>query len=93
MKQIVILGARIETSDDIADAVLELACALAERGRMEIVEFPCLYDSGPSMASVLLGKPYQIATVRIPGSTPGNLDGSAHLLEELRRRTAELASV
>ena len=55
MKDILIEGHRILTTDDIADAVLAYARVLLERGTADIVEFPSIHDGSPTLCSLLIG--------------------------------------
>ena len=53
MKDILIEGHRILTTDDIADAVLSYARALLERGGTDIVEFPSFHEGNPTLCAPL----------------------------------------
>ncbi|MFE7846777.1 hypothetical protein ACFUTX_16460 [Microbacterium sp. NPDC057407] len=92
MKELVVAGARIITTNEFAEVVLELAERLAQHGLTQRVEFPCVVDGAITSATLLLGDAHVLATVGIPGSEPGDL-GTAAQLEDLHRRAAELAPV
>ncbi|MGV9194413.1 hypothetical protein ACQ143_08725 [Microbacterium sp. MC2] len=55
MKDILIAGHRILTTDDVADAVIGYARALVSNGATDLVEFPTLYNGEAGRCTLLLG--------------------------------------
>ncbi|GAA3911776.1 hypothetical protein [Microbacterium invictum] len=55
MKDILIDGHRILTTDEVADAVIEYARKLLVAGYSDIVEFPTVHDGELARCSLLLG--------------------------------------
>ncbi len=55
MKDILIDGQRLLTTDAVADAVIDYARVLHTAGEFDVVDFPGIHDGEPSMCSLLLG--------------------------------------
>ncbi len=55
MKDILIAGHRILTTDEVADAVIDYAQKLVSKGDTDVVEFPTLYDGEAARCMLLLG--------------------------------------
>ena len=55
MKDILIDGHRILTTDEVADAVIDYARVLQDHGRSDVVHFPSIHDGELSRCSMLLG--------------------------------------
>ncbi len=86
MKDILIDGHRILTTDDIADAVIDYARLLIDHGRTDVVEFPSIHDGAPANCAILLGGAGSIAVVEAPMSlTDGSMDSAAACAEITRR--------
>ncbi|WP_345802837.1 hypothetical protein AAIB33_07055 [Microbacterium sp. AZCO] len=92
MKDLLISGSRFLTTDDVADAILNYARALAQYGQSDIVRFPALVDGvaatswltlGPGSGSVL-------AAVSVADAPIGSLDGAREASEDIRTRTLHL---
>ena len=68
MKEIIYAGGSFVTGDDIADALLEAAAALAESQLAESVQVPVLGPTGATeVASFLLGPASQIVAHHVEG--------------------------
>jgi len=55
MKDILIAGHRILTTDEVADAVIGYARKLVSTGRTDVVKFPTVYDGESAQCALLLG--------------------------------------
>ena len=86
MKDILIEGHRILTTDEIADAVLAYAQVLVENHTTDIVEFPALHDGDLSRCALLLGGPATLATFAVPVAMSAAVMGSATACAEIVRR-------
>lgn len=92
MKDILIEGHRILTTDEIADAVLAYALVLRERGGSDIVEFPSIHDGNPTLCSLLLGGSGVLAVVDAPFALSTPVGGAELAWHEITRRAAALGS-
>ena len=90
MKDILIEGHRILTTDDIADAVLSYALALRDRGGNDIVEFPSIHDGNPTLCSLLLGGSGAMAVVDAPLALSAPVGGAELAYDEITRRAEAL---
>ena len=90
MKDILIEGHRILTTDDIADAVLAYARVLLERGTADIVEFPSIHDGSPTLCSLLIGGSGVMAVVDAPVALSAPVGGADLALDEIMRRSEAL---
>lgn len=91
MKDILIDGHRILTSDEIADAVIDYARLLIDHGRADVVEFPSIHNGELARCALLLGGSSTIATVEAPVSVPDEAMGSNRACAEITRRVAALS--
>ena len=90
MKDILIEGHRILTTDDIADAVLSYARVLREHGGIDIVEFPSIHDGNPTLCSLLLGGSGLMAVVDAPLALSAPVGGADLAYDEITRRAEAL---
>jgi hypothetical protein len=89
MKTIHYAGGEVLTSDDVADAVVDYAAALAKAGSSAELTIPVLLSDGStSEASMLLGPASQLVAQPEPG-TDVDLDDKA-LLIDVRDKAAAL---
>lgn len=86
MKDILIEGHRILTTDEIADAVLGYARVLIERGGTDIIEFPSFHDGSPTLCSLLLGGTGVMAVVDAPLALSSPVGGADLARDEIVRR-------
>ena len=91
MFDIFVTGARLATSDDVAEALLEYVRVLADQGRTELVSFPALLDGQPAQAWLTLGAGMPLAAVRSEPQLPLSLEGEELAAWSIRRRAAVLA--
>jgi len=87
MKDILIDGHRLLTTDEIADAVIAYARALTETDDSDVVEFPTVYDGELSHCSLLLTGGTPVAVLEAAALTPA-LPGADIALAEIERRVA-----
>ncbi len=90
MKDILIEGHRILTTDDIADAVLAYARALLTRGETDIIEFPSFHEGVPTLCSLLIGCSAVMAVVDAPMALSAPVGGADLAYDEITRRTNAL---
>ncbi|MFH8250137.1 hypothetical protein ACH3VR_07210 [Microbacterium sp. B2969] len=85
-------GSRFLTTDDVADAVLDYARALAQYGRSDIVRFPALVDGVAATSWLTLGPSSgsTLAAVSVSDAPIGTLEGANEASEEISRRTRTL---
>lgn len=95
MKDLLISGSRFLTTDEVADAVLHYAQALAQYGRADIVRFPALVDGVAANSWLALGpgSGTVIAAVEVLDSPIERLAGSHEASAEIQRRTEQLEGV
>ena len=90
MKDILIEGHRILTTDEVADAVIAYARVLLETGTTDIVEFPSIHDGTPTLCALLLGGTGILAVVDAPTGIASALAGSELARDEIYRRANAL---
>ncbi|WP_336630737.1 MULTISPECIES: hypothetical protein [unclassified Microbacterium] len=90
MKDILIEGHRILTTDEVADAVLTYARALLQHGSTDIVEFPSIHDGNPTLCSLLIGGSGLMAVVDAPMDLPAPVGGADLARDEITRRAEAL---
>ncbi|RFA18053.1 hypothetical protein [Subtercola boreus] len=77
MKVVHFAGGEVRTGDDIADAVIHYAEALARRKTSAAVEVPALLSDGSvGVVSMLLGPASQLVAVPEPGDDPDVSDAT-----------------
>jgi len=86
MKDILIDGHRLLTTDAIADAVLDYASLLHRDGRTDVVDFPSIHDGELSRCSLLLGTCGAVAVVEAGGLPSSSLPEADQAREEIARR-------
>jgi hypothetical protein len=89
MKDILVDGHRILTSDEVADAVIDYALILAERGGADVVEFPSIHNGAQTRCALLLGGG-AIAVVEAPRELAAVLGGAERASAEIVRRADAL---
>lgn len=90
MKDILIDGHRILTTDDIADAILDYARLLLDRHETDIVHFPTLHDGMLTQCAVLLGGAGPLAVLDAAMDLPMMVDGAESACAEITRRADAL---
>ncbi|MDR5699188.1 hypothetical protein [Agromyces aerolatus] len=85
-------GNRLETTDEVALAVVDYAAVLARTGKFDDVSFPVVFDGVISQCRSQLGPGAVWTAVSIPDSLPGEIDGSTRAAEDIRSRRDELVS-
>jgi len=90
MKDILIEGHCILTTDAVADAVLTYAKELLDAGATDIVEFPSIHDGAPSLCRMLLGSGIPLATLEATTALASDVAGADLARAEIERRTAAL---
>lgn len=85
MKDILIEGHRLLTTDEIAEAVIDYARLLHDNARSDVVDFPALHDGELSHCSLLLTPATGLAIVDAD-VLPPSLPGSQAAREEISRR-------
>ncbi len=92
MKTIHYAGDAILLNDELADAVVEYAAALARVGSSAELTVPVVIDDGSvSSASMLLGPASQLIATPAPGAKEAAAD--AELLAEIIRQTALIGAI
>lgn len=90
MKDILIEGHRILTTDEIAAAVLDYAQSLLERGATDVVDFPGIHDGDCKQCSLLLGAATNLVLVDAPLEVSTRLGGAERASAEITRRADAL---
>lgn len=90
MKDILIEGHRLLTTDEIADAVIDYARLLHVAERTDVVEFPTLHDGELSQCSLLLSEHVAVAVVDAAAVLPPTLPGAEGARAEISRRADAL---
>jgi hypothetical protein len=92
MKTIHYAGDVVLTNDDVADAVVDYASALAKKGSSAELTIPVVLDDGStSTASMLLGPASQLIAAPAPGAKEAGADPA--LLAEIAQAIALLGMV
>jgi len=91
VKDILIEGHRILTTDDVAEAVLVYAQRLAQTGSTDIVEFPSIDDGALSVCRMLLGSGIPVAVLDAATALTSDVLGAERACAEISRRIATLA--
>ncbi len=89
MKDILIDGHRLLTTDAIADAVIDYAWQLYGAARSDVVTFPTLHDGEISRCSLLL-TPATVVAVVDADVLPPHLPGADDACAEIARRADAL---
>ena len=89
MKDILIDGHRILTTDEVADAVVDYARVLQYHGRVDVVHFPSIHDGELSRCSMLLGSGL-LAVVEAPVAISATVLGADRACAEIVRRADAL---
>lgn len=89
MKDMLIQGHRIATTDAVADAVLDYARLLARQQRSDVVELPIMHDGVVAWASMLLTSKSDLVVVATEERWPGTLAGSEEAAAEIQRRARD----
>ena len=90
MKDILIDGQRLLTTNGIADAVIDYAWRLHLAARSDVVEFPMLHDGEISRCSLLLTPATAVAVVDVD-VLPPQLPGADAARDEIDRRAQALS--
>ncbi|CAI9388414.1 hypothetical protein [Microbacterium sp. T2.11-28] len=90
MKDILIEGHRLLTSDAIADAVIAYATLLHGADQTDVVEFPTVHDGELSQCSLLLSGHVGVAVVDATDVLAPALPGADAAVAEILRRTEAL---
>ncbi len=90
MKDILIEGHRILTTDALADAVLAYAQRLLETGSTDIVVFPSIHEGALSECRMLLGAGIPLATLQATTALASDVPGADAACIEIAHRTAAL---
>jgi hypothetical protein len=90
MKKITYAGETLVTSDDVADALTELASALGTAQKSETVEIPVFEEDGASeLASLVIGPASEL--VAVPIKAPATEPDTTATVAELRKMKETLA--
>lgn len=89
MKDILIEGHRLLTTDGIADAVIDYARLLHTHSQTDVVDFPTLHDGELSHCSLLLTPATAVAIVDAD-VLPPSIPGAEGAREEIARRADAL---
>lgn len=90
MREILVAGQMLLTTDAIAREVLQYAQELSEHDRSDVVDIPVAIDGAITTCAVLLTRNTSMATLAVPGTAPGTLPGEDLALFELQRRGQDL---
>jgi hypothetical protein len=90
MRTIAYAGLSFDTTDAVADAVLEYAKALAVTDSSDVVRIPVILDEAATEADIIIGPASEITAVKIDGELM-MLDDAA-TVEDLRWRAALLTN-
>lgn len=90
MKDILIDGHRLLTTDEIADAVIAYAKLLHGAEETDVVDFPTVHDGELSQCSLLLSGHVAVAVVDATDVLAPSLPGADDALAEIERRAAAL---
>lgn len=85
-------GNRMETTDDLAVAIVDYAAVLAKTGKYDDVAFPVIFDGALTSCRAQLGPGALWTAISIPDTSPGEIDGSRAAAAGIRARRDELVS-
>ncbi|WEK12709.1 MAG: hypothetical protein P0Y48_09525 [Candidatus Microbacterium phytovorans] len=90
MKDILIDGHRLLTTNEIADAVIDYARLLHSTSKTDVVEFPTLHDGELSHCSLLLSAHVGVAVLDADAVLAPLMPGAEMACAEIERRAATL---
>lgn len=90
MKDVMIHGTRLLTTDEVADSLLAYARVLNDFHRSDTVHFPAVVDGSPRSATLSLGAHTPLVVLDAPEALPVRLRGAGEAAMDIRRRTAIL---
>ena len=93
MREILVAGRALLTTDALARQLLLYARELSESGRSDVVDIPVGVDGAATTCALLIGGSTPLAAVALPGSEDGVLPGEDEALFELQRRSDDLRTV
>lgn len=91
MKRIYYDGVAAETHDDIANAVLELALAVARYRQYELVTFPVVAEGRVEDLTLMVGPTIHVSTLSGASSTDLEIDDPAEVVERIRQQAARVS--
>lgn len=91
VKDLIVGNARVMVSDDVADALLDLALALGSRGQTDVATFPARVDGRDAETRMLVGAGLAMTVVGVDFDLPAEIEGADFAAWNLRRRLAVLA--
>jgi hypothetical protein len=90
MKDVLVNGSRMTTTDDVADALLHYTLQLTASHATEMVEFPALVDGRHSAVRMVVGAGVPLVTVTVELGLMPEIADSEFAAWEIRERTAQL---
>jgi hypothetical protein len=90
MRDLLVSGARVMTSDDVADALLDYALELASHHATAVARFPALVDGQYVDTRMILGAGIPLTAVSADPGLPVSIDGAEFAAAQLRKRTSAL---
>lgn len=90
MRDFLVNGARILTEDAVADAVVDLARELSNRGRVDVVTFPGIVEGSLSTTWMSVGAGLPLLVVQADSDLHMTIAGSELAVWAIRRRRHEI---
>ncbi|WP_375388585.1 hypothetical protein [uncultured Amnibacterium sp.] len=90
MRRISYDGVAVATDDAVADAVIQLAIAIARYGRYEPVTIPVLVDGRGEELTLMLGPTIHISSLTFPSPPGVVVDGAEAAASGIRARIRAL---
>lgn len=90
MRDFLVNGTRILTEDAVADAVVDLARELSNRGQVEVVTFPGIVEGSQATTWMSVGAGLPLLVVQADSELPMSIAGAELAVWAIRRRRHEL---
>jgi hypothetical protein len=90
MKDLVVNGVRAMVTDEVADALLDYAVALSQRGSVAVADFPALVEGAAVETQILVGAGLPLMAVRAEFALPADVPGTDEVAARFGQRARTL---
>lgn len=91
MKRIFYDGVAADTHEEVADAVLALALAVARFRQYELVTFPVVVDGRIEQLTLMVGPTIHVSTLSVLGSEGASIPDAAEVVARIRDQAGRIA--
>ena len=86
MRDLLVSGTRVMTSDDVAEALLDYAVELTSHHATAVARFPAIVDGQHVETQMVLGAGIPLTSVSVDPVLPVDLDGADLAAAQIRNR-------